>query len=568
MPRRQQTEFGVSPRSEGPDGRGVVGGQPVGVGAIAATGRLLLNHESVGLLLGLAVSVALFAIFKFGYLKTARFHPELLPLVFAGICLISLGFARIRYTPLHPAFSLLLRGISLSLGLYVATSWAGLGAPSATEDGRLVWALDVGRYASLIAVVASMVRPSFAMVPCTYVLMSKDLTRHLLDLPWLTPTDYLPVVELGMFMSLGIIAARVLDLGRQRSRLIRSFLRQFPNIRSISLALFLMSCAIHFGNYFWSAMAKLTLEGGPLVWVLQNETQLLTATAYVTGHLPLGHSPELSGALFRVLSYFYVPLNIVTLGTQALSVVAITRIRWAMAMTAFYDLTHVVIFLATGIFFWKWILLNTVLLLSLRSVREVEVLPILRVLGPLFVVGGTLIFFAARLGWYETRALNDHYFVAETESGAKYRVPTNYFLGASVTVAQQRLGSLSAPVFPTLLWATTLSGDVRRAATRECASQPVGASRAYQGSEEQVRHFVRRHHAQVLAVSDDNGRFPYDWYPHHIFSNPFMFSDFNRLDKRTIVRYWYVIEPKCVDVQADPLQPLIRARHELEITVR
>ena len=128
---------------------------------------------------------------------------------------------------------------------------------------------------------ASMARPSFAMVPCVYVLMNKDLTRHLFELPWLTRTDYLPVVELGIFMSFGVIAARVLEFGIARSQLIRSSrFVQLPDAWSISLALFMISIAVHFGNYFWSAMAKLMLDGGPLVWVLHNQTHLLTATAY------------------------------------------------------------------------------------------------------------------------------------------------------------------------------------------------------------------------------------------------------------------------------------------------
>jgi hypothetical protein len=537
--------------------------------SLRAFGRSLLDRESIGLLLLLLATVALFAVFKTSYLRVARFHPEWLPLFFAGICLISLGFAGVRYTALHPGCSLMLRGISLSLGLYVAASWTGLGGPRDADSGTLILAVDAARYASLIAVAASMVRPSFAMIPCMYVLVSKDVTQHVLQLPWLTRTDYLPVVELGIFITFGIIAMRLVELGAQRSPLLRpSRFVRFPDARSTSVALLLIATAIHFGNYFWSAMAKMTLDGGPLVWPLANETQLLTATAYATGHLPLGHSRELSATVFSVLGEVFVPLNIVTLTVQALSVVAITRIRWAMAMTAFYDLTHIVIFLVTGIFFWKWILLNTVLLFSLRSVKETEFRPIIRVLAPLFVVGGTLVFFAARLGWYESRALNDHYFVAETEAGARYRVPTNYFLGASVTAAQQRLGSLTAPVFPTLVWATTLNNGIRRTAERECMSQPMAAKPAYAGRENQIQRFVQQHHAQITALLDRDGRFPYDWYPHHIWSNPFMFKDFNRLDKRTIVRYWYVVEAKCVDVQADRLRPVIRERHEFAIPVR
>jgi hypothetical protein len=245
--------------------------------------------------------------------------------------------------------------------------------------------------------------------------------------------------------------------------------------------------------------------------------------------------------------------------------VAIVRLRWMIALTLFYDLTHIVIFLATGIFFWKWIVLNTLLVFSLRLVREAEVPPVIRALGPLVVVGATVVFFAARLGWYESRALNDHYFIAETASGAKFRVPSNYFLAASVTVASQTLGSLRAPVFPTRIWGTTFNNKVRLAG-ESCESQPIGGHVPYyRGSEEQIRRFIRQHHALVVSLADRDGRMPYDWYPHHIWSNPFTFDDFDRLDKRTIVRYWYVVEPKCIAANADSLQPLVLGRHELEI---
>ena len=530
-----------------------------------STRRSLLDREDAGLILLLFATVALFAAFKIGYLRAARHHPEQLVPIFACVCVMSLAFAGLRYGQLHPGFSLLLRGISLSLGVYVAASWTGMSGGSPA----LILTMDVVRYASLAAVVASMVRPSFAMIPCVYVLVNKDVTQHALQLPWLTRTDYLPVVELGIFMTFGVIVVHLLSWLAKRGTLFHS--SRFVGVadaRSSSVALLLVAVAIHFGNYFWSAMAKVLLDGGPLDWMLENKTHLLTATAYATGNLPLGHSRELSDSVFAMLSQVYVPLNIATLVAQIVSVVAIMRIRSAIAITAFYDVTHVVIFVVTGIFFWKWILLNTVLVFALSRVREADVRPILRVIGPLFVAGATVVFFAARLGWYETPALNDHYFVAETETGTRYSVPTNYFLAASVTVAQQRLGSPTTAVFPTLVWATTLSQEVRRTAERECASQPLDGPRAYRGREEQIRRFAQQHHAHILALSDDKGRVPYDWYPHHIWSNPWMFQDFNRLDKRTILRYWYVVEPKCVGTPEHPLRPLVRARYELEIPVR
>ncbi len=530
-------------------------------GADGAPGRA----RALPLLALLLPAVAAFALYKIGYLGFAAKREVTVPWFFALSCALALAGSGLRYRDVHPAYALLLRGITVSLGVYIAGSWAGFGAFATGPHALPAQTLALGRWLSLAAVAASLARPAFAIVPCTYVLVAKDATRHILDLPTLTRTDYLPLVEVGLFLSFGLLVWRVFEAAAPRSPW-RTLERLRLPADQATLALFLTSCAIHFGNYFWSAMAKLQLQGGPLTWVLENETHLLLATTYATGHLPFGTQPELVRAAFAVLGACVMPLNITVLLAQLASVVAIARVRWAMLMTAFYDLTHVVIFLVSGIFFWKWIALNTVLVFALGRTHDADIPHALRVIAATMVVGGTLVFFAARLGWYDTRALNDQYFVAETRDGGRYRVPTNFFLGASVTLAQHRMGELSAHVFPTKTWATTLSDDVRRGA-RDCAALPVAAAPANAAAEAHLQRFMRRHHAQTLAMTDARGRLPYDLYPHHVFSNPFSFTAFRQLDLRTIVRYHYVIEAKCVQAGGDPLSSSVRAHYELAIPV-
>jgi len=62
-----------------------------------------------------------------------------------------------------------------------------------------------------------------------------------------------------------------------------------------------------------------------------------------------------------------------------------------------------------------------------------------------------------------------------------------------------------------------------------------------------VKNLIRTQHLYILQNVNDQGRIFYDAYPHHIWSNPFMYKEFYKLDKRDIVSYKYVIQAVCLD---------------------
>src|SRR3546814_11027254 len=82
------------------------------------------------------------------------------------------------------------------------------------------------------------------------------------------------------------------------------------------------------------------------------------------------------------------------------------NVRAAALITVFYDITHVVIFIVSGILFWKWILMNLAIVAAFTSLRHQRFDGFVRLVGVVAVIGGTLVFFAARLAWYDTPALN------------------------------------------------------------------------------------------------------------------------------------------------------------------
>ena len=112
--------------------------------------------------------------------------------VFAAILLAvsaSLLFWRVRYDGLSPAFNILLKGIALSVGFYALTASPSFDIDTHAEMSSTIIALEVSRLIAVACAVLAIFRPSFTLVVCVYVLLSKDISKAVLDLPTLSRTD-------------------------------------------------------------------------------------------------------------------------------------------------------------------------------------------------------------------------------------------------------------------------------------------------------------------------------------------------------------------------------------------
>jgi hypothetical protein len=170
----------------------------------------------------------------------------------------------------------------------------------------------------------------------------------------------------------------------------------------------------------------------------------------------------------------------------------------------------------------------------------------------------------ARLAWYDSTTLNNSYFVAETEDGTKARVPSNYFLSASLPMAQMRFSS----GFPTGVFGSTTSyADLRKANACEMKLVPRPApmaAKTWTGLE----RFIREHHAWIVSRADADGRYAYDLYPHHVWSNPVLYEDFSAMDKRKIARYVFVTDYVCVGYDDNGLVRRVLGSDSRPISVR
>ena len=134
----------------------------------------------------------------------------------------------------------------------------------------------------------------------------------------------------------------------------------------------IFALGIHFGNYFYSGVAKLALDGPFFSWVFENQTNdTALLAAWYNGRWLLASNPELSVQIAQTLGALNTPINAFVLVIQIAAPFAVLRMNWIKLQTILYDLMHLASFFVGGILFWKWILLNLAFLFSAsRLARE------------------------------------------------------------------------------------------------------------------------------------------------------------------------------------------------------
>ena len=497
----------------------------------------------------ISAAILLFFILKdeAGIFRVAS--PENVNLV---LVLCALGLA-VRGRDLPPAFRILFFYVVGSLTFYLAVGYRvhdlGVGHPAADW----IWLL-------LAFSVGAIWRPSLALLPVMAVQWNKRLVREDTGLS-VSSTDYMVAVELGVFFCLVIVvisimqclsalSARVLPTTREggRSELWRETLS----------ASVVVGAAIHLSNYFYSAIAKLTLENaGPLDWVIANPTYFLTLNAAHFEYLTIFELPFIPAFANLLLADLTVPLNIAVLLSQLAAPLAVFSRRFMIGITVIYDIMHVAILALSAIFFWKWILLNLGFVHAFSTMRR-EAKPISLPLGVYALVvllAAPYLFQIARLGWFDSGGVNHTHVQAETSDGRRIQVPSNFFLEMSVVFAQQRAGRPFEGYLPTHDWGTTQDLEIMQRFDNRCAPEHPPEPDFNPAMISSIGDLLWRHHERILALEHGNGRLNYDLYPHHIWSSPFAYDAFRELDLTSIRAYVLVIEAKCIGMDPATGEP-------------
>jgi hypothetical protein len=229
---------------------------------------------------------------------------------------------------------------------------------------------------------------------------------------------------------------------------------------------FVLLAGLMASDYCIPALAKLQIQ-----WLQRDDLFALTASTYANGWLSFVPEDQLLRWIHH-LSWTNLPLKLATLGVELGALLLLARrgsLLWLAGLSAGL---HVAIFLVSGIFFWKWTLLNVALM---AVFWRVDPQVACRAFGwRMVVLTGFVVATSAWhvaplwLAWYDSRL--SEYFDLEVvgRSGATYNVGRDWMSPYDLQFAQSRFYYLTEQRFLTGTFGAVRRDTQAYAAIEEC----------------------------------------------------------------------------------------------------
>jgi hypothetical protein len=501
-------------------------------------------------------------------------HYSSTPIVPVFSLLFACCFYKLTRNDLSTAAKYILFTTGPLFGIYSLFLRPSLLIEDVSGPAGLVPTIIVVQLASIVATAIGFIRPAFFIIPLTCVYWLRRAQAQAYDFGF-GLTDYLTVAETSIFLTLGLcLVWLTYNLPtKYLPHKTRSHYGAFKNALNKeqyhTLLIFFM-ITIHFGNYFYAGFAKLILNGGPLSWLLENEVHFFAMMTEEYTRAGISTISPYFKYIIPALSALFLLTNAIVCFGQLLSCIAFWNKTTIKIFSLFYDAFHIMIFMLSGILFWKWIILNTSIVLATKHINFTHIPLAAKILGILAVILSFYLFHIALLGWYNTRVMNLEKIYAITADGQEYPVPSNYFKNMALPFAQNRIIHRPKGFFPVSGSSNTRNVDIMRAA-KACDFDAVDTSAQKKNMEwfTQAEEQISKHHRYVLEwIREHKKPFKnYDFYPHHIWSSPFKFNEFKELDKTKIVAYKVTIENYCVTSNQIPVTKTLKnsATHTISV---
>lgn len=204
-------------------------------------------------------------------------------------------------------------------------------------------------------------------------------------------------------------------------------------VRALTLALLTLVAA----SYFRPFLGKLFLPGS---WVFDNDLSNLFLAANHAGWLS-GLSPELIAQIASGVSALSLVLALWTLIAEACGVASMFHRRLALIVLPIFVAFNLGVLIASGIFFWKWILVNVCLWLYIWRAPRDDIARTsiwIKVACALCVLFSQWTLHSQQLAWFDSPADQTVKFYVVGESGVRYAVSPNTFAPYSLPFAQGR----------------------------------------------------------------------------------------------------------------------------------
>lgn len=371
----------------------------------------------------------------------------------------------------------------------------------------------------------------------------------------ITTADYVPLIELTIciyFLKIILFNFKKIYQIKTISHFFNSKIKILNNVQ-FQDTLFYLVILMHLANYFYSGFIKMTFENF-YFWTFYNPFHYNPISGILHSTVPLYYIyPAFISAL--VLIYKISPIigNSLVILHQFLSPLAILNRKFMLVALVIFDIFHIVVFLYTGIFFWKWILINAILFYIFYK-NDIKIKSPLLIICciPLLTFLSIKNFNIMALAWLDGN--HSLIFKIKTKLNDKLiDIPSNHFFAHSFNMTGPWLINRNKNYnsnLPTFIWGTTHNTDDFMKSKQFCdmlnKKHDVDFLN-YRKIEfrKNFENFLKRYHNIALNFSKISNQI-IDFYPHHVWSMPSNFNDYYNLNFRKIDTYIVELKEVCI----------------------
>ena len=514
--------------------------------------RLTTQHKAdIVLLLTALASVLLFQAYRL-FERALLLYPSASLVGFALIFAACVATSGITFAAVPRALATLMRGLAMACGIYSILLYPSMPAVAHNFSGWSEVVLGGAWLTAGIAALLALRRPSWLMLCGFYIFWIKNIAGYVTGLPFTTLLDVLPLMQVPAYLALSVVTLELM----KRTRL-TAFSRVGEKLREAGTApymvILLVGIAMQAANYFYSSLAKGGLDGGPFDWILNNENQNIFHIALYNKQLLWGEWGTLADSVTAVLHFVGRPFAIGIFAIQLAALVVFANRRLLLILFALFDLMHVGIFVLVGANFWTWFMVNLSIIAAVSQLPKETFNLKVGVVGAIVILLSPLFANIARLGWYDSLAINSAYFAVVQSNGRVDRVPSTVFGFYSYPIAHMSFGLPPGSYLPTLTNGGTFSAATLRQSYR-CDFQSSQSPFEAKWEGDKVSAYIKGLHRRILGKVGADGHFANMLYPHHFWSAPSVEMAFSQVDMRQVSAYIMMIDSVCLDPESGALK--------------
>jgi len=195
--------------------------------------------------------------------------------------------------------------------------------------------------------------------------------------------------------------------------------------RNFTSEFFAVVICILASGYWISGTGKFSSE-----WLLNDKIYYLLSATYSTGWLAF-LEPETISQLTYSLAIMNWPMKIITLLLEAGALFALFRRQLTLALLVGWIGFHAAVFSISGIFFWRWALIECCLFYMLFKYSDSENFNVFNtsnfILSLVIILGASIWFSPVKLAWYDSKVNYAYRFEGVSESGKTYDLSAQLF---------------------------------------------------------------------------------------------------------------------------------------------